>query len=657
MVCDNSVLRFTMQIKMEAQPQQQLQQQHQHQQQQQQTLTKQHMPLLDKIKSENNTSEHLQQQQQQTTSVLEDQQQQQHQQEAIQLSSHHAPQQTVPTALTTIVHSQSTDDYIPIPTRTQTRRVLTTAGTFEVSETREPDQPDSQSDYNRHQSPADYVQMAPRNEEQPPPPNTVYTYATNENGQQIICTESADAIKIETIDKDQTVSEAQQQQQQQQQQLQQQCPTPNGNYADSIVVSTAALHQQHNPHNPHNPANAHPLVHSTPLRFDDDGRFSSSIIDNGNGPPTNIYYDTAVVDATTHPNETKTFTDLGSTGYLNYAPTSYALGQSNTIYSVAPQQIICKSDPNLGAVRQTSQFQPMQLFDPVTSNVSDPSLWAPSTVDYQNAGFVVEDYTTAPSHWPPTTYEISLSSSIPEIKCESCNAPYYRRNNELVCPSGCNTVRTPVRMQPRQPKPKATATANNRRTGVTCANCQTNSTTLWRRNNDGNPVCNACGLYFKLHNMNRPLSMKKDGIQKRKRKPKNTGGGALRAPLPSMQESVMLTNGTIYPSQVQPLGLPLNGQQTIVNAVELHDMSARGVAISQTEVGSLNMSRHHITSDSHSPYNPPSQSQSPHLPNSTTLNRQITQTVPPIDGSRSVNGEIPTSVITRTGLPERSSNN
>lgn len=61
----------------------------------------------------------------------------------------------------------------------------------------------------------------------------------------------------------------------------------------------------------------------------------------------------------------------------------------------------------------------------------------------------------------------------------------------------------------------------SRRVGLSCANCHTTTTTLWRRNAEGEPVCNACGLYMKLHGVPRPLAMKKEGIQTRKRKPKN----------------------------------------------------------------------------------------------------------------------------------------
>ncbi|XP_063599232.1 GATA-binding factor 6-A-like isoform X4 [Penaeus indicus] len=69
---------------------------------------------------------------------------------------------------------------------------------------------------------------------------------------------------------------------------------------------------------------------------------------------------------------------------------------------------------------------------------------------------------------------------------------------------------------------KSRRLSGNRRLGQVCTNCHTTVTSLWRRNSNGDPVCNACGLYYKLHNINRPLTMKKESIQTRKRKPKKS---------------------------------------------------------------------------------------------------------------------------------------
>ncbi|KAI9098799.1 GATA zinc finger-domain-containing protein, partial [Phlyctochytrium arcticum] len=50
-----------------------------------------------------------------------------------------------------------------------------------------------------------------------------------------------------------------------------------------------------------------------------------------------------------------------------------------------------------------------------------------------------------------------------------------------------------------------------------CKNCSTNKTSLWRRDPNGDPLCNACGLFFKLHGSNRPITLKTDVIRKRNR--------------------------------------------------------------------------------------------------------------------------------------------
>ncbi|KAG9102405.1 hypothetical protein FRC06_002022 [Ceratobasidium sp. 370] len=201
----------------------------------------------------------------------------------------------------------------------------------------------------------------------------------------------------------------------------------------------------------------------------------------------------------------------------------------------------------------------------------------------------------APSATPPPTRGRSGSNALPlhgntapggvKSECANCGAnstPLWRRglNDEL----NCNACGLYCKLHKR-PRPKTLRNSGGEggsrnpgwhapRTGdnsesmgepVSCYNCHTTATPLWRKDEEGRTLCNA----LKLHGERRPSSMKSDVIRKRSRhdarRPGNSGGGSSSAtpsasPGASRRASPTATSPTVNQDPSSPFPPASNEQ-------------------------------------------------------------------------------------------------
>ncbi|ORX57965.1 glucocorticoid receptor-like (DNA-binding domain) [Hesseltinella vesiculosa] len=143
----------------------------------------------------------------------------------------------------------------------------------------------------------------------------------------------------------------------------------------------------------------------------------------------------------------------------------------------------------------------------------------------------------------------------PDRKQTLCNACglYFKQYNCHRPLQICNKTSAPARPHPYErpaspPAPDKIALTDADH--VECANCHQTNTPLWRKNDRGESVCNACGLYSKLHHCDRPVKMRKATIQRRRRD--CWGNSDLPVPSPILEQQQDLPGAMLSTFSVKP---------------------------------------------------------------------------------------------------------
>ncbi|TVY87617.1 GATA type zinc finger protein, partial [Lachnellula willkommii] len=143
----------------------------------------------------------------------------------------------------------------------------------------------------------------------------------------------------------------------------------------------------------------------------------------------------------------------------------------------------------------------------------------------------------------------------------------------------------------------------------TCQNCTTSTTPLWRRDEIGSVLCNACGLFLKLHGRPRPISLKTDVIKSRNRVKSSSGSGQ------ATKKKLFDNNGISFEPARSQAGTPPGVRRASQKSANGHSDGSNS-PVSRTATPSMYPT--HLTTfnghNGHSIEDPYNNHQSPSLP-------------------------------------------
>ncbi|CAK5278833.1 unnamed protein product [Mycena citricolor] len=235
---------------------------------------------------------------------------------------------------------------------------------------------------------------------------------------------------------------------------------------------------------------------------------------------------------------------LASNPYLS--ANAYSSSPSRARNALAAGHFTCE-DPDFSGL--ITMQEPIQMSYPQSGSTSTNSNWSkdsafwpvyPQHDQWPSHSSLPPSASTSASASPSTSPTLVQSHSYPEYSdpprpempktcahCKVTSTPLWRRQpgtGQSLC-NACGlyllqrgTARPRALIEADIDTPSADAhIPDSEYSGTMCTNCRTRKTSLWRKNIDGQVVCNACGVYERLKGRTRPTELRRDKIKPRTR--------------------------------------------------------------------------------------------------------------------------------------------